>query len=104
MSHSVIDPCDSLVSFFDGRYARSVKKKILSQLIYDDPAYSDLARLVGYREARFPLGKDESQALLTKYGKDKMMQVAEVLLEFVDSGAKVRRGAGEKCSAMLLVI
>ena len=79
------------------------KKNALSHLIYGDPAYSDLIRIVGYGEVRFPLGKAEQDRLLAAHGKEKMIRVANELIEYDPKTklVKLKAEVRDRCQMML---
>lgn len=56
--------------------------KPLSIRLYQDPCLFELAKLIGYQGIPYPIGREETERLNAKYGKEKIIKAADELLEY----------------------
>jgi hypothetical protein len=78
-------------------------KQPLAIRIHSDPAYAELVRIVGYQGTAYPIGREQTERLNAKYGKGKMAEAADELIDY-DATAKFARlkpGIRRLCRGLL---
>jgi hypothetical protein len=66
------------------------KEQPIAHRLHTDPALRELVKLVGYRGIPYPIGKDDHDRLLAKYGKDRLVRAADELFDY-DRDRKLTR-------------
>ena len=82
---------------------RSMPKQPLALRLHTDPAYVELVRMVGYLGIAYPISGEENNRLMTKYGKQKLIEASDEIIDY-DTAAKIARlkpGVRRLCRGLL---
>ncbi len=82
---------------------RPMPKQPLALRIHTDPAYVELVRMVGYLGIPYPISREQDERLIAKYGKEKLIEAADELIDY-DRDAKIARlkpGVRRLCRQLL---
>jgi hypothetical protein len=78
-------------------------KQPLALRLHTDPAYVELVRMVGYRGILYPIGREDNERLIAKYGKEKLAEASDELIDY-DTSEKIARlkpGVRRLCRGLL---
>jgi hypothetical protein len=78
-------------------------KQTLSDKLYFDPSYAELAKVVGYMGIPYPTWCDEHERLNAKHGEARIMAVADELIEHDSTTkmVKLKDGVRKLCRQLL---
>jgi hypothetical protein len=95
--------CIIVVAFFDHMpdSHNADDKAPLWQKLYSRPQYTDVARMIGYAGLDLPEAQQKAQELITKYGKEKVKQASDDLLQFSESFVRLTTEARKLCWQLL---
>ena len=78
-------------------------KQPLALRIHTAPAYVELVRMVGYLGIPYPISGEENERLMAKYGKEKLIEASDELIDYntAEKIARLKPGIRRLCRELL---